>query len=164
MAGDSFLLLAARTWTHTEPPNVTGEEPVYDPTGDSNRGPLAYRARTQTTELKINTHRRPVTISICLIRFIPYSEPCSNRRDSSFAARRTNMDPHWATKCQRGGKLPIIILPAEDRNRNLLHANPNLHRAAIKAIIPNNVHRPKAVTWAHSNVRPIVTLEVIFEK
>ena len=32
-----FLLLAARTWTNTEPPNVTGEETVYGPTGDSNR-------------------------------------------------------------------------------------------------------------------------------
>ena len=68
-----FLLLAARTWTHTEPPNVTGEETVYGPTGDSNRGPLAYRARTQTTELKSHTHRRPVTISIHLIRFISES-------------------------------------------------------------------------------------------
>ena len=32
-----------------------------------------------------------------------YSEPCWNRRDSPFAARSPNMDPHWATKCQRGG-------------------------------------------------------------
>ena len=69
--GQCFLLLAAQTWTHTEPSNVTGEETVYGPTGDSNRGPLAYRARTLTTELKNHTHRRPVTISICLIRFIP---------------------------------------------------------------------------------------------
>ena len=44
----SFCLLAARTWTHTEPPNITVEEivRVYSPTGDSNRGSLAYRART----------------------------------------------------------------------------------------------------------------------
>ena len=45
-SGWGFLLLAARTWTHTEPPNVTGEETVYGLTGDSNRGPLAYGART----------------------------------------------------------------------------------------------------------------------
>ena len=49
--GTVFLLLAARTWTHTEPPNVTGEETVYGVTGDSNRGPLAYCARTLTTEV-----------------------------------------------------------------------------------------------------------------
>ena len=73
MAGDSHFALAARTWTHAEPPNVTGEETVFGPTGHSNRGPLADRARTQTTELKSHTHRRPVTISICLIRFIPES-------------------------------------------------------------------------------------------
>ena len=71
--GTVFLLLAARTLTHTEPPTATGEETVYGPTGDLNRGTLAYRARTQTTELKSHTHRRPVTISICLIRFIPES-------------------------------------------------------------------------------------------
>ena len=71
--GTVSLVLAARTCTHTEPPNVTGEETVYGPTGDSNQGPLAYRARTQTTELKCHTHRQPVTISICLIRFIPES-------------------------------------------------------------------------------------------
>ena len=127
------MLLAARTWTHTELPNVTGEETVYGPTGDSNRGPLAYRARTQTTELKSHTHRRPMTISICLIRFIPiYSEPCWNRRDSPFAARNLNMDPHLATKWQRGGKLPIIFTTAEDRTRDPLHAHPNLYCAAIK--------------------------------
>ena len=43
------------------------------PTGDSNRGTLAHRARTQTADLKSHMHRRPVTISICLIRFIPES-------------------------------------------------------------------------------------------
>ena len=58
---------------HTEPPNVIGQETVYGPTGDLNRRPLAYRATTQTTELKSYTQRRPVTISICLIRFIPES-------------------------------------------------------------------------------------------
>ena len=73
--GTVFLLLAARTWTHTEPINVSGEETVhvYGPTCDSNRGPLAYRAITQITELKSHMHRRPVTITICLIRFIPES-------------------------------------------------------------------------------------------
>ena len=75
MAGDSLVAArAARTWTHTEPPNVTGEATVYSrPIGVSNPGILAYRARTQTTELKSHTHYRPVTISICFIRFIPGS-------------------------------------------------------------------------------------------
>ena len=38
------LLLAARAWTHTEPPNVTGGETWPD--RDSNPGSLAYRAGT----------------------------------------------------------------------------------------------------------------------
>ena len=42
--GTVFLLLAARTWTHTEPPNVTCEETVYGPTGDSKRG-LSHTVR-----------------------------------------------------------------------------------------------------------------------
>ena len=44
--GTVFLLLAARTCTHTEPPNVPGEETVCGPTGDSNRGPLANQIDT----------------------------------------------------------------------------------------------------------------------
>ena len=34
-----------------------------------------------------------------------YSEPYWNRWDSPCAVRSPNMDPHGATKCQRGGKL-----------------------------------------------------------
>ena len=80
--GQYFLLLAAQIWTHTEPPNVTGEETVhvYGPTGDSNRGPLAYRARTKELHA-----RRPVKISICLIRFIP--ESTRNHAGPTFTVR-----------------------------------------------------------------------------
>ena len=132
-----FLLLAARTWPHTEPENVTGEETVhvYGPTGDSNRGPLAYRARIQTTELKSHTHRRPVTISICLIRFIPESTRNHAETDEtvpvlSAAQTWTHTEPQ---NVKGEVKLPIIFTLAEDRTRDPLHANPNLYRAAIKA-------------------------------
>ena len=64
-SGWVFLLHAARAWIRTEQQTVTGEETVYGPTGDSNRGPLAYCARTQTTELMSHTHHRPVTVFIC---------------------------------------------------------------------------------------------------
>ena len=47
-------------------------------------------------------HGRPMTISPCSIRFVP--ESARNRRDSPFAARNPSTDPHWATKCHRGGK------------------------------------------------------------
>ena len=132
-----FLLLIARTWTHTEPPNVTDEEivHVYGPTGDSNRRPLAYRAITQTIELKSHTHRRPVTISISLIRFIPESTWNHAGTDETVhvlpaAQTWTHTDPQ---NVKGEGKLPIIFTPAEDRTCDPLHANPNLYRAAIKA-------------------------------
>ena len=130
-----FLLLAARTWTRTEPPNVTGEETVYGPTGDSNRRPLAYRARTQTIELKSHTHRRPVTIFICLIRFIPESTRNHAGTDEtvpllSAAQTWTHTEPQ---NVKGEEKLPIIFTPAEDRTRNPLHTHPNLYRSAIKA-------------------------------
>ena len=133
--GTVFLLLAARTWTHTEPPNITDEETVYGPTGDSNRGPLAYRARTQSTELKSHTHRRPVTISNCLIRFIPESTRNHAGTDETVpllpaALTWTHIEP----KTFKGEeKLSILFTPAEDRTRDPLHAHQNLYRAAIKA-------------------------------
>ena len=34
--GQSFYWRSVRTWTDTEPPNVTGEETVYGPTDHSN--------------------------------------------------------------------------------------------------------------------------------
>ena len=119
------------------PPNGTGEETVhvYGPTGDSNRGPLAYRARTQTTELKCRTHRRPVTVSICLIRFIPESTRQHAGTDEticllSAAQTWTPTEPH---NVKREEKMSIIFTPAEDRSRDPLHANSNLYRAAVKA-------------------------------
>ena len=129
------LLLAVRTWTHSEPPNVTGEETVYGPTGDSNRGPYAYRARTQPTELKSRTHRRPVTILICLIRFIPESNRNHAGTEETFpllpaAKTWTHPEPQ---NVKGEEKLPIIFTPAEDRTRDPLHAHPNLYRAAVKA-------------------------------
>ena len=130
--GSVFLLLAARTCTHTEPPNVTCEETVYGPSGDSNQGPLAYCARTQTTEL-----HAPSTCDNFhpLNKIHPriYSEPCWSRRDSPFAARSPNMDPNWATKCQRGGKNANHLYTGWGLNRDTLHTHQNLYRAAIKA-------------------------------
>ena len=133
--GTVFLLLAARTWIHTEPAHVTGEETVYGPTGDSNRGPLAYRARTQTTELKSHTHRRPVTISICFISFIPESTRNHAGTDETVpllpaAQTWTHTEPQ---NVKGEEKLPLIFTPAEGRTSEPLHANPNLYRAAIKA-------------------------------
>ena len=136
MAGDSLFVLTARTWTHIEPPNVTGEEgPVYDPTCDSNRGTVAYRARTQTTALKSHSHRRPVTVSICLIRCIPESTRNHAGTDETVpllpeAQTWTHTEPQNV----KGEEiLPIIFKPVEYRTRDPLHANPNLCRAAIKA-------------------------------
>ena len=126
-------LFAARTWTHTEP-NVTGEEKihVYGPTGDSNRGPLAYRARTQTTELNSHTHRRPVIISICLIRFIP--ESTRNHAGTDETAPVLSAAQTWThTELQNVKGEGIIFTPAEDRICDPLHANPNLYRVTIKA-------------------------------
>ena len=130
-----FLLLAALTWTHTAPPNVTGEETVYGSTGDSNGGPLAYRARTQTTELKSHTHRRPVTISICLIRFIPESTRNHAGTDETVPLLPASQTwTHTEPQNVKGEeKLPIIFTPADDRTHDPLHAHPNLYRAAIKA-------------------------------
>ena len=133
--GIVFLLLAARTWLHTEPPNVTGEETVYSPTGASNRGPLAYRARTQTTELKSHTHRRPLTISICLTRFIPESTRNHVGTDETVpllpaAQTWTHTEPQ---NVKGEEKLPIIFTPAEDRTHDPLHAHQSLYHAAIKA-------------------------------
>ena len=68
---EQWLGFFAARCPNMDPPNVTGEETVYGPTGDSNREPLAYHVRTRTIELKSHTHRRPVTTSICLMRFIP---------------------------------------------------------------------------------------------
>ena len=133
--GTVFLLLAARTWTHTGLPNVTCEVTVYGPIGDSNRGPLAYRARTKTTKLKSHTHRRPVTISICLIRFIPESTRNHAGTDETVpllpAAQTWKHTEPQNVKWEE--KLPIIFTPAEDRTRDPLHAHPNLYCAAIKA-------------------------------
>ena len=133
--GTVFLLLAARTWTHTEPPNVTGEETVYGPTGDSNRGPLAYRARTQTTEIKSHMHRRPVAISICLIKFLPESTRTHAGTDETVPLLPAVQT--WTHTEQQNVKgeenLPIIFTLAEYRTRDPLQAHPNLYRAAIKA-------------------------------
>ena len=108
---------------------------IYGPTGDSNREPLAYCSRTQTTELKGHMHRRPVKISICLIRFI--SESTRNQAGADETAPLLPAVQTWThTEPQNGKgeeKLPIIFTPAEDRTRDPLHAHPNLYRAAIKA-------------------------------
>ena len=134
--GHLFLLLAARTWTHTEPPNATGEETVlvYSPTGDSIQGPLVYHA---ITELKSHTHCRPVTISIYLIRFIPESTGNHAGTDQTVpvlpaAQTLTHTDPQ---NVKGEGKLPIVFTLTEDRTHDPLHANPNLYRAAIKAVL-----------------------------
>ena len=133
--GQCFLLLAALTWTPTEPPNVTGEKTVYGPTGESNGGPLAYRARTQTTDLKSNTHRRPVTISICLLGFIPESTPNHAGTDETVPLLPASQTlTHTEPQNVKGEeKLPIIFSPAEDRTHDPLHSNQNLYRAAIKS-------------------------------
>ena len=134
MAGDS-LFAARYPIMGTEPPNLKGEETVYGPTGDLNRGLLAYRARSQTTELKSHTHRRPVTISICLIRFIPESTRNHFGTDETIsllpaAQTWTHTEPQ---NIKGEENLNIILTPARDGTRDTLHAHPNLYRAAIKA-------------------------------
>ena len=52
-------------------------------------------------------HGRSVTITPCLMRFVPESSrnhAGRNRRDSPFAARSQSTDAHWATKYYWGGK------------------------------------------------------------
>ena len=126
MAGDSLFAVMG-----TEPPNLKGEETVYGPTGDLNRGLLPYRARSQTTELK----SRPVTISICLIRFIPESTRNHFGTDETIsllpaAQTWTQTEPQ---NIKGEENLNIILTPARDGTRDTLHAHPNLYRAAIKA-------------------------------
>ena len=139
--GTVFLLLASRTWTHTELPNVTGEETVYGPTGDSNRGLLAHPARTQSAELKSHTHGRPVTISIRLIRFIPESTRNHAGTDETVPLLPTAQTwAHTQPQNVSGGKMSVIFTPAEDRTLDSLHAHPNLYRAAIKAVQVCYIH------------------------
>ena len=95
-----------------------------------------YRARTQTTELKSHTHRRPVAISICLKRFIPESTRNHAGTDETVpllpaTQKWTHTEPHYVKGEE---KLPIIYTPAEYRPREPLHANPNLYCAGIKAV------------------------------
>ena len=132
-----FPLLAVRKWTHTEPPNVAGEETVYGPTGDSDRGPPAYRARTQTTELKSHTHRRPLTISNSLIRFLADSTRNHAGTDETVPLLpATQTWTHTEPQNVKGEeKLPIIFTSAYDRTRDSLHTNPNLYRSAIKSCL-----------------------------
>ena len=149
MAGDNLFAFCCSL-----PPYAKGEETVYGPTGDSNRGPLAYRARTQTTELKSHTHRRPVTISICLIRFIPESirnHAGTDETDPLLPAAQTWT--HTEPQNAKGeDKLPIIFTPAEDRTREPLHTHPNLYRAAIKAGLYRKAvqvcYIPKTITYS----------------
>ena len=120
--------LTARGWKHTTSQNVTGEETEYGQAGDSNRLPFAYRASNYTIELMRLTHGRPTTISFCLIRLIP--ETMLNRGYSLFVAH----SPTWTNnELQRGGKLSMILAPAENRTRVPPHTNPNLDRIAINA-------------------------------
>ena len=96
---------------------------------------LVYRARTQTTELKSHTHRRHMTISICLIRFIPESTRNHAGADETVpllpaAETWTHTEPQ---NVKGEETLPLIFTPAEDRTCDTLHAHPNLYRAAIKA-------------------------------
>ena len=84
--------------------NVTEEEKEHGPTGTRTQDlshtvralwPLSYRAtRPACDNFPLLKQNRP---RIC-------SEPYRNRRDSLFAARSPTTDPHWATKCHRGGK------------------------------------------------------------
>ena len=93
------------------------------------------QVRTQITELKSLTHRRPVTIFICLIRFIPESTRNHAGTDEAVpllpaAQTWTHTEPQ---NVKGEEKLSIIFSSAEDRTRDPLHANPNFYRAAIKA-------------------------------
>ena len=97
------LLLAARARTHTEPPNVKGEEKTHSPTGSRTKDlshtvralwPLSYWVTRSTCD------NFPLFNKI---RLRIWSEPCRNRRDSLFAARSLSTDSHWATICHRGG-------------------------------------------------------------
>ena len=77
------LLLAARARTHTKPPNVTGEGKAYGPTGTRTQDPSQTVRALQLTELPSH--------AVDLRQFLP----CDTRSPST--------DPHWATKCHRGG-------------------------------------------------------------
>ena len=76
-----------------------------------------------------------MTISTCLIRFIPESTRNHAGTDETvplLPAAQTRI--HTEPQNIKGKKqLLIIFTPAEDRTRDPLHAQPNLYRAAIKA-------------------------------
>ena len=69
-------------------------------------------------------HGRPVTISPCLIRFVPKSARNHAGIDETvpFAVRSPSTSPHWATKHHRGGK---STWPDRDSN-----PGPLAHRAS----------------------------------
>ena len=117
MAGDSLFAARFPNMDHTEPPNVIGQETVYGPTGDLNRRPLAYPARTLTTELKSYTHRRLVTISICLIRFIPEStRNHAGTEKQTLCCLQPKHGPTLSHKMSKGReKLPTTFTLADDR-------------------------------------------------
>ena len=67
------LLLAARARTHTEPPNVRGEEKAHGPTGTRTRDlsqtvralrPLSYRATRSTCDKK-QQQQKPIRFKKC---------------------------------------------------------------------------------------------------
>ena len=93
------------------------------------------RAKTQTTAFKNHTHRRLVTVSICLIRFIPESARNHAGTDETVPLLPTAQTwTHTEPQNVKGEeKLQITFTPAEDRTRDPLHAHQNLYRAAIKS-------------------------------
>ena len=122
-----IMPLTARAWKHTASQNVTGEETEYGQAGDSNRLPFAYHTSNYTTKLMRLTHGQPATISLCLIRFIPETMLKSWIQSVTHSQTWTN------NELQRGGKLSMILAPAEDRTSVPPHANPNLDRITLKA-------------------------------
>ena len=81
--------------SNTDPLNVTVEEKAR-PDRDSHPGPLAHRASTD--HWATEPHGRPVTISPCLMRFVPESARKHARTDETvpllLAARaRTHTEP-----------------------------------------------------------------------
>ena len=76
-----------------------------------------------------------MTISICLIRFVP--ESTRNHAGTDETVPLLPAAQTWTHTEQQNvkgeEKLPIIFTSAEARTRDPLHANPNLYRAAIKS-------------------------------
>ena len=120
---------------------VTGEEKHSSPSPRTSHKPFKHSANRA-----IEPHSQTVTISPCLIRWVPriWSEQCWNQLDSPFAACSPSTDPHCATKYHRGGKSTWL-------NRDL---NPGLFQI-VRALLSTVTELPPVIVYLHMRDKSI---------